>query len=109
MGHRPTKALVKLSGEVAGILARVETGIQFQYTPDYVARQGRPLSLSLPVRNEPYASSGLPPYFSGLVSEGWLRRVQTFMQRIDPADDFTLLVNNGRDLAGAVTVEPIDE
>ncbi|WP_084063455.1 HipA N-terminal domain-containing protein [Marinobacter antarcticus] len=47
----------------------------------------------------------MPPYFSGLCSEGWLKRVQAFEQRIDPEDSFTLLINNGKDLAGAVTIE----
>ncbi|WP_428399562.1 HipA N-terminal domain-containing protein [Marinobacter salarius] len=28
------------------------------------------MSLSLPLRPEPYESEGLPPYFSGLCSEG---------------------------------------
>ena len=49
----------------------------------------------------------LTAYFSGLVSEGWLRRVQAFEQRIHPADEFTLLINNGRDLAGAETILPV--
>tara|TARA_R110001592_G_scaffold348238_2_gene642279 strand:- start:2573 stop:2752 length:180 start_codon:yes stop_codon:yes gene_type:complete len=48
----------------------------------------------------------LPAYFSGLCSEGWLRRTQSFQQGIHPDDDFTRLVLNGRDLAGAVTIFP---
>jgi len=51
---------------------------------------------------------GCPPYFSGLVSEGWLKRVQAREQRIDPDDEFALLVNNGDDLPGAVTIELLD-
>jgi serine/threonine-protein kinase HipA len=66
------------------------------------------LSLSLPLQLESFEQVGqLTAYFSGLVSEGWLRRVQAFEQRIHPADEFTLLINNGRDLAGAETILPV--
>lgn len=69
---------------------------------------GQPLSWSMPLRSEPYVvDNGLPAYFSGLCSEGWLRKVQTSSQGIHPGDDFTLLVNNGLDCAGAVTIEPV--
>ncbi|MBJ7276976.1 HipA N-terminal domain-containing protein [Marinobacter salarius] len=105
MSRFQTRASVSMHGNYVGRLERIGGRIRFQYDKDYL-RSGKPLSLSLPLRPEPYESEGLPPYFSGLCSEGWLRRVQAFEQRIDPLDEFTLLVNNGKDLAGAVTIEP---
>ena len=39
-----------------------------------------------------------------MIAEGWLKREQTKLQRIDEDDHFSLLVNNGQDLPGAVTV-----
>lgn len=104
------KAIVKLHDRVAGILERTGNMVSFQYDRDYV-RNGLPtLSLSLPLREEPYVTEGgLPPYFSGLCSEGWLRHTQCFQQGIHPDDEFTLLVNNGRDMTGAVTIEPMAE
>ncbi len=48
------------------------------------------------------------PFFENLVSEGWLRKLQSQHQKIDERDRFTLLVENGKDLVGAVTVEPKD-
>ncbi len=102
------KAQVKMNGRVAGILEREGDTVRFQYDKTYLKLRQPPLSLSMPLREEPFEYKGLPPYFSGLVSEGWLKRVQATEQRIDPNDDFSLLVHNGDDLPGAVTIELLD-
>jgi serine/threonine-protein kinase HipA len=41
------------------------------------------------------------------VSEGWLRKLQSQEQKIDENDRFGLLLMNGRDLVGAVTIVPL--
>jgi serine/threonine-protein kinase HipA len=102
------RAQVKMHGMVAGTLERDGKKVRFQYDKAYLQLRQPPLSLSLPLREEPFESTGLPPYFSGLVSEGWLKRVQATEQRIDPNDDFSLLIHNGDDLPGAVTIELLD-
>lgn len=102
------KAQVRMNGRVAGILERDGDTVRFQYDKTYLKLRQPPLSLSIPLREEPFECKGLPPYFSGLVSEGWLKRVQATEQRIDPNDDFSLLVHNGDDLPGAVTIELLD-
>ena len=102
------RAQVKMNGLKAGLLERKGKTVRFQYEKTYLQLRQPALSLSMPLREEPYESTGLPPYFSGLVSEGWLRRVQATEQRIDPDDDFSLLVHNGDDLPGAVTIELLD-
>ncbi len=91
MGRVSTKANIFMHGTLAGRLERIGSRVRFQYDAQYL-KIGSALSMSLPLRPEPYESEGLPPYFSGLCSEGWLKRVQAFEQRIDP-----------------VTIEPIDE
>ncbi|AMQ89607.1 HipA N-terminal domain-containing protein [Marinobacter sp. LQ44] len=107
MGLLSTKAAVYLHDELAGHLERIGSRSQFQYDEQYLENAGQPLSWSLPLRPEPYVSEGpLPAYFSGLCSEGWLRQVQTSRQGIHSNDLFTLLINNGLDLAGAVTIVP---
>ncbi|MFB2707018.1 HipA N-terminal domain-containing protein [Marinobacter shengliensis] len=102
------KARVKMNGLVAGILERNGGTVRFQYDKAYLQLRQPALSLSLPLREQPYESKGLPAYFSGLVSEGWLKRVQATEQHIDPNDEFSLLVHNGNDLPGAVTIELLD-
>lgn len=102
------KALVRMNGRLAGILERNGRQVRFQYDEEYLKLRQPPLSKSLPLRRQAFEHEGLPPYFSGLVSEGWLKRVQAREQHIDPDDDFALLVNNGEDLPGAVTIELLD-
>ncbi|MDS1310395.1 HipA N-terminal domain-containing protein [Marinobacter xiaoshiensis] len=97
-----------MNGRLAGVLERTGTTVTFHYDAAYLQMRLPPLSLSLPLRLEPYEYEGLPPYFSGLVSEGWLKRIQAKEQRIDPNDEFSLLVHNGKDLPGAVTLELLD-
>jgi serine/threonine-protein kinase HipA len=102
------KALVRMNGITAGTLEREGTTVRFQYDSAYLQLRQPALSLSLPLQEEPFESEGLPAYFSGLVSEGWLKRVQAREQHIDPDDEFSLLVHNGDDLPGAVTIELSD-
>lgn len=101
------KGIVYLHGKRVGILERKENEFSFQYDQRYVLdKASSPISFSLPLRIEPYLSNNLHGYFSGLVSEGWLKKMQSKHQSIDINDEFTLLVNNGEDLAGAVTIKP---
>lgn len=101
-------ATVKFHDRIAGKLSRRGGLFTFQYDPEFLAGASEPLSLSLPLQREPFVSDTLHGFFSGLISEGWLRRLQSFSQKIDETDELRLLVNNGRDLAGAVTIEPLE-
>ena len=88
----------------AGLLSETPNGFTFSYDPDYLAG-GTPLSFTLPLQEASFHSEHLQGFFSNLVSEGWLRRLQTQQQKIDESDRFGLLLANGRDLIGAVTIE----
>ena len=103
------RATVCLYGRLAGYLWRDSEGtIGFQYDSSYVEKALPALSASLPLSHMPWLGRTLPAYFSGLVSEGWLRETQAREQGINKKDSFALLVHNGLDLAGAVTIEPQD-
>jgi serine/threonine-protein kinase HipA len=102
----PEFAVVKMNDVKAGVLMRDQGHYFFAYDEDYIEAGGQPLSLSLPIRSDVFESPYLFAYFDGLVAEGWLRRVQSQFQKIDDQDHFALLVNNGLDLAGAVSIEP---
>lgn len=102
----PEFAVVKMNDVKAGILMRDQGRYFFAYDEAYIAAGGHALSLSLPIRAEVFESPYLFAYFDGLVAEGWLRRVQSQFQKIDDHDHFALLINNGLDLAGAVSIEP---
>ena len=93
---------------LAGLLKRSPNGkgSSFTYDSDYIAEGGRPLSISLPVREQPYVSEeGLPSYFDNLASADWLRKIQAKVIEADEDDKFTLLSSFGHDLSGAVSIE----
>ncbi len=102
------RADVRFDGKHAGELARIgNEEFRFQYTPEYLADPlSLPIARSLPLRREPFHSSRLFAFFEGLLAEGFLREVQSKTQRIDERDSFGLLVRNGEDLIGAVSVSP---
>jgi len=108
----PTKtervAQVFYNQRLAGRLTRTNDGFEFTYDDDYLAG-GTPIAFTFPLREAPFRYTRLPGFFENLVSEGWLRKLQSREQKIDENDRFGLLLMNGRDLVGAVTIVPIDE
>lgn len=105
------RAEVRFQGRRAGELAKLgREGFRFQYVTEYLANPtSLPIAQNLPLRFEPYFSPVLFAFFTGLLTEGCLRKVQSETQKIDERDSFSLLLNNGEDLAGAVTVLPLRE
>ncbi|MFG1495380.1 HipA N-terminal domain-containing protein [Saccharospirillum sp. HFRX-1] len=92
----------------AGELLELDSNhFRFTYDSDYL-ENGVAIAFRLPLTGTPYESKGLPPFFEGLTSEGWLRKLQSQTQGIAYTDSFGLLLNNGRDLVGAVTIMPAD-
>jgi len=99
-------AQVFYNKQIAGILAETPEGFQFTYDADYLAG-GTPIAFTFPLQEAIFESEQLPGFFENLVSEGWLRRLQSQEQKIDENDRFGLLLMNGRDLVGAVTITPL--
>jgi serine/threonine-protein kinase HipA len=98
-------AEVLFDGKHAGELARGEEGYAFRYADDYLRSQDAcPISNTLPLSTKTYTAKKLFPFFESLLSEGWLLEVQSRTQKIDENDYFTLLIENGQDLVGAVSV-----
>lgn len=102
---------VKYNGQTCGTLAKItfdngENAFMFHYDFDYLLQEKSfPVSLSLPKSSKPYYSNELFGFFDNMVAEGWLKKEQSKLQRINEDDHFLLLLNNGQDLPGAVTVE----
>lgn len=89
----------------AGIL--VENGNQ-QYTFSYKnGYSGPPVSLTMPVRTQPYNFDSFPPFFDGLLPEGVMLEGLLKRHKIDRNDYMQQLLVTGQDLVGAVTVETI--
>ena len=90
----------------AGILQETENKeYVFTYHENY---QGEPVCLAMPVRQEPYHSDYLFPYFFNMLSEGANRQVQSTLLHIDEKDDFGIMLATAQyDTIGAVTVKPL--
>jgi len=89
----------------AGRLARAEDGAtSFRYLTDDIPH---PLSLSLPVREEPYGDSHARSFFSNLLFENAQR--EQVMQRhgIDFSDVVGLLAHLGADCPGSISCVPV--
>ena len=67
---------------------------------------GPPVSLALPLRPEPYAFASFPPFFDGLLPEGWQLEALLRSAKLDRSDLFGQLLAVGEDPVGAVTVLP---
>lgn len=89
----------------AGDLVENDNGTYtFTYRAEYY---GDPVSLSMPVRKEPYNSSFLFPVFFNMLSEGANRKIQSRILHIDENDDFGIMMATaGYDTIGAVTIRP---
>lgn len=95
---------------LAGVLTEGDEGYEFCYLPEYLALEGaRPVSLTLPLRNEPYKNNVLFPFFDGLIPEGWLLDVALRNTDISILDRMSLLLLCCNDCIGAVRVEPLIE
>ena len=97
------RAIVCLAGSPAGSLEETPTGTRFSYLPAWLAdTTNPPVSLTMPLRPEPYDSTGLHPFFENLLPEGWLLAIATEKLKIAKDDAFGLLLATCADCIGAV-------
>ena len=100
-------AQVRLDGRPVGTLVEEGTQVSFCYRAEWLADPAAvPISLTLPLRTEPYTSSGLHPFFENLLPEGWLLELATKKLKIAKDDAFGLLLATCADCVGAVEILP---
>ena len=101
---------VSLHGETVGALwldgeDRSPEAWRFAYTPGVVAAPGAtPVSVSLPLREAPFAGAVVRNWFCNLLPEGPVREAVERRLRIAPRDDFGLLAAIGGECAGAISI-----
>lgn len=101
---------VYLEQQLAGIVCETEDGYRFTYDADYLsAEHPRAISLTLPIKAEPYESNTLFSFFDGLIPEGWLLSVVTKNWKLDRNDRFGLLLVACHDTVGNVTIREVCE
>jgi serine/threonine-protein kinase HipA len=99
------KAKVFFNHLLAGALSETEEGFVFQYDPQYLqVKEAEPVSLTLPIKTEPYTSKVMFPFFDGLIPEGWLLEIAEKNWKINARDRMGLLLACCRDCIGAVSI-----
>ena len=94
-------------GVFAGELGETKEGnFVFAYDSAYLANPtARSVSLTLPLRGEPYSENRLFPFFAGLLAEGVMKELQCREFKFDESDAFgRLLKTAGSETIGDVTV-----
>lgn len=101
------KAEIKIYDTTAGWLVEDENGYHFNYDNSYLnTRNPEPISLTLPLKEQPYRSKILFPFFDGLIPEGWLLDIAQNNWKLNPRDRMGLLMACCKDCIGAVSVHP---
>jgi len=100
------QAIIFVDNHEAGVLTEVQPGrkYRFVYNPGY---RGNSVSLTLPVRPEPYEFDTFPPFFDGLLPEGYQLQGLLKFGKIDHNDLFSQLMAVGEDMVGNVTAKEV--
>jgi len=104
------RANIFFKNQLAGVLSETDMGYRFEYLPEYLTSlDAQPVSLTLPLCEEPYESKILFPAFDGLIPEGWLLDVALRNFDISSLDRMSLLLLCCKDCIGALSVIEIPE
>ena len=95
------KGKVYFNDSFAGIISETEDGFSFQYDENY---SGTAISLTMPLKKEPYESKTMLPFFDGIIPEGWLLALAEKNWKVDLRDRMGLLLLFCKDCIGAVSV-----
>lgn len=99
-------ALVFFNDILTGYLIRDKNSFTFKYEDSFFeSKDSFPISYSFPLTQREYQSKELFPFFEGLVSEGWLLKMQSQNLKIDERDYFSMLLENGEDLIGGIKIK----
>ena len=100
------RAKVFVNGKEAGTLTELEFGKQYrvEYAPGY---SGTPISLTIPVVDKTYEYDSFPPFFDGLLPEGYQLEGLLKIGKVDRNDFFAQLMAVGDDLVGNITVKEV--
>ena len=101
-------AKVFVNGQLAGHLKELDFGkkYSFEYISEYL---GDPVSITMPIQQSSYEFDSFPPFFDGLLPEGYQLDGLLKIRKIDRNDFFSQLMAVGDDLVGNITVKELEE
>ncbi len=103
-------AKVYYNGGLAGILTEESRhSFRFRYDDAWFSNDSKPpVSLTMPKNRQQYQNEFLFPFFFNMLSEGYNRKLQSKLLKIDENDYFGLLMATaGYDTIGAITIKPV--
>lgn len=98
------KIQLNLHNIAAAILTERNGEYELSYLKDY---SGEPLSRALPVKKQLYTFQNFPPFLDGLLPEGIQLEALLRSYKIDAEDYLSQIIQVGKDLIGAITIEEI--
>ena len=100
------EARVFQKNQPAGVLRELnpQGTYEFVYDSGYA---GTAVSWTLPVRDQAYRFEEFPPFFEGLLPEGYQLEALLRYAKLDRSDLFGQLLQVGEDMVGSVTVRPL--
>jgi serine/threonine-protein kinase HipA len=95
-------------GVPCGILEKtpIDETYCFTYDDHYI---GFPISLTMPVQEKSFSYPNLPPFFEGLLPEYLPLDEVLLHHKIDAENYLLQLAIIGKNLPGAVTIQPVQE
>ncbi len=97
------KAIVYVHTDRAGVLTEISpTEYYFEYDDNY---KGDSVSLTMPTSQRKYSYNSFPPFFDGLLPEGFILEGLLKDTSIAPNDYFSQLLAVGGNMVGAVTIK----
>ncbi len=104
------QAEVYFRDTLAGMLIEEDDAYRFVYEQAYIDNpKNLPVSLTLPIRREPYSSKTIFSFFDGLIPEGWLLDITVETWKLNSQDRMGLLLVCCEDGIGAVSILPIQD
>ena len=99
------KGNVYINDSLCGSIVQDDSGFRFSYRREWFTNpDNQPVSLTLPVREEPYVSNILFPFFDGLIPEGYLLEVAIAKFGLRANDRMGLLLKTCQNAIGCVSV-----
>ena len=75
------------------------------FRPNFIKNESTlAVSLTLPLKEEPFSAEYLFPFFDGLIPEGWLLDIAHKNWKINPRDRMGLLLATCRDCIGNISI-----
>jgi serine/threonine-protein kinase HipA len=101
---------VYLKNVFCGVVSETDAGYLFEYSQEYLKlSDAQPVSLTMPLTDQPFQSKTLFAFFDGLIPEGWLLDIAEKNWKINYKDRMGLLLTCCKDCIGAVSVEKNEE